>query len=617
MLPSLLPSTTTLRLILGWAAVMTFSSQAQAWWSEEWSVRKKITIDTSDKGVAITDTIGGAEVLIRLSDNNFNFEAVKEDGSDIRFIAQDDKTVLKHHIEKMDSLLHEGYVWVQVPELKPGAANTIWLYYGSQSPKAVKAEDAKGTFAADTVLAFHFGENGSAPVDSSSGGSKCENSGVPAPGSLIANGLRLTGQTAVTVSATPSMEWAEGGALTWSAWVKPSNLAPNAVIFSRREGSAAFVVGLNNGAPYVHIGAQQSADGTPISVGVWHHVSVVASGATTTVYLDGKSYGTIAAGIPALKGTSLIGKDSGGEGKAAPGFTGEIDELHIAKAARPVGYLRFAAVNQGTGADAGKLLVAGADEASAANEQGELAKQVTLIKDISKDLTLDGWVVIVLCGALAVIGWGVAIAKLLYLNKIGKATKEFLKRWESVATDLTALDQSNEESIKTMGGTVNAKAQRLMRHSPMYHIYHLGSEEIRNRLKSPTNTKGLSGRSIQAIKASLHSGLMREVQKLNSQLVFLTIGIAGGPYLGLLGTVIGVMITFAVIAKSGQVEVNSIAPGIAGALLATVAGLAVAIPALFAYSYLSSRIKDVVTDMETFIDEFIAKMAEHHKEGGN
>lgn len=107
---------------------------------------------------------------------------------------------------------------------------------------------------------------------------------------------------------------------------------------------------------------------------------------------------------------------------------------------------------------------------------------------------------------------------------------------------------------------------------------------------------------------------MREVQRLNSMLVYLTIGIAGGPYLGLLGTVIGVMITFAVIAKSGEVEVNSIAPGIAGALLATVAGLAVAIPALFAYSYLSTRIKDAVNDMETFIDEFIAKMAEHHKE---
>ena len=111
-------------------------------------------------------------------------------------------------------------------------------------------------------------------------------------------------------------------------------------------------------------------------------------------------------------------------------------------------------------------------------------------------------------------------------------------------------------------------------------------------------------------------GLVDEEEKLNDKLVFLTLGIAGGPYLGLLGTVIGVMITFAVIAKSGEVEVNSIAPGIAGALLATVAGLAVAIPALFGYSYLSSKIKDAITDMEVFIDEFIARIAEAYPFAG-
>ena len=94
----------------------------------------------------------------------------------------------------------------------------------------------------------------------------------------------------------------------------------------------------------------------------------------------------------------------------------------------------------------------------------------------------------------------------------------------------------------------------------------------------------------------------------------LAVNISGAALLGLLGTVIGVMITFAVIAKSGQVEVNSIAPGIAGALLATVAGLAVAIPCLFSYSYISTRIKDAIIDMQIFIDEFIAKVAEFYPE---
>lgn len=257
-----------------------------------------------------------------------------------------------------------------------------------------------------------------------------------------------------------------------------------------------------------------------------------------------------------------------------------------------------------------------ADEFGEHAEEGELLKHISLLADISHNLTPDGWAVIFFCTLMAVVGWGVAIGKFFYLNKISKATKVFLDRWEEVSSDLTALDNADEDSVKTLGGAAaSKKAQRLMKHSPLFHIYHLGCVEISNRMKNAKEGfTGLSGRSIQAIKATLHGGLMREVQKLNSKLVLLTISIAGGPYLGLLGTVIGVMITFAVIAKSGQVEVNSIAPGIAGALLATVAGLAVAIPALFMYSYLASRIKDAVTDMETFIDEFVAKMAEHHKE---
>ena len=70
------------------------------------------------------------------------------------------------------------------------------------------------------------------------------------------------------------------------------------------------------------------------------------------------------------------------------------------------------------------------------------------------------------------------------------------------------------------------------------------------------------------------------------------------------------MITFAAIAAAGDVNVNAIAPGIAAALLATVAGLAVAIPALFGYNYLAARIKNISSDMSIFVDEFVTRVAE-------
>ncbi|WP_234406098.1 MotA/TolQ/ExbB proton channel family protein [Methylobacillus glycogenes] len=120
----------------------------------------------------------------------------------------------------------------------------------------------------------------------------------------------------------------------------------------------------------------------------------------------------------------------------------------------------------------------------------------------------------------------------------------------------------------------------------------------------------MSGASLDAIKAAVDADLIRENKKLNSNVVLLTIAISGGPFLGLLGTVIGVMITFAEIAAAGDVNVNAIAPGIAAALMATVAGLAVAIPALFGYNYLSSRIKNINTDMQIFVDEYITRVAE-------
>ena len=128
-----------------------------------------------------------------------------------------------------------------------------------------------------------------------------------------------------------------------------------------------------------------------------------------------------------------------------------------------------------------------------------------------------------------------------------------------------------------------------------------------------TINRTISVQSIEAIRASLDASLVRLQQKLNSQMVWLTVAIAGGPFLGLLGTVVGVMITFAAIAASGDVNINAIAPGTAAALVATVAGLGVAIPCLFGYNYLNTRVKEISADMRVFVDEFVARIAETYQ----
>ena len=120
----------------------------------------------------------------------------------------------------------------------------------------------------------------------------------------------------------------------------------------------------------------------------------------------------------------------------------------------------------------------------------------------------------------------------------------------------------------------------------------------------------MNKRALISIQAALDAVMVREGQRLNAQMVLLTIAISGGPFIGLLGTVVGVMVTFAAIAASGDVNINAIAPGMAAALLATTAGLAVAIPALFGYNYLGSKVKELSADMHVFADEFLARMNE-------
>jgi biopolymer transport protein ExbB len=225
-------------------------------------------------------------------------------------------------------------------------------------------------------------------------------------------------------------------------------------------------------------------------------------------------------------------------------------------------------------------------------------------------VTIDGWVVIGVLAIMAVVTWIVMVTKFFALLKIEKGTAQFVEEWSHVSGDLTQLDDE-ETGLKKIGKKEDEEDEPDALHdSPIYRIYHIGSEEIEKRLRA--GKKGIGPRAFQAIRASLDGGMARESQRLNAHMVFLTIAIAGGPFMGLLGTVIGVMITFAEIAASGEVNINAIAPGIAAALIATVAGLVVAIPALFGYNYLVSKIKEVTVTSQVFIDEFVTKMAEFY-----
>jgi biopolymer transport protein ExbB len=590
---------------------------ADAWWNPAWTQRQQITLDTGANAAVLTEAAGGATVLVRLSDGNFQFAGAREDGSDLRFIAADDKTVLPHQIESYDNLLNEAFVWVKLPEVKPAAKESFQVYFGNTDPAMPAAAKPTEAFGGDTTLVYHFSERATAPVDSTANGNNAENAGATAGSALIGGGLRLLGAAPIRIPNSKSLEWKQDQALTLAFWIKPAALQENAIIASRADGNSSLRLLVDQGIPAVEIsgGANpvRSQPGAPVAVGAWSHLALVADGKTLRLFLNGAPYASIDGGLPALT-TPLIlgGLDTESTGTSL--FTGELDEFSISATARSAAWIQLAAVNQGTSDAAQRALTLAAVEGEGAKEQSKFMEHLSLFRDIAGNMMFDGWIAVGICVVMIVIGWTVAIRKFIYLNSIEKGTRVFLKQWQSLFTDLTALNPDDTTSVSSLGGQVDPSDQGLIEKSPLYHIYQIGSEEIRHRLDKDNNrVQGLAGRSIQAIRASLDAGLVHESHRLSDGLVYLTISIAGGPYVGLLGTVVGVMITFAIIARSGEVNVNSIAPGIASALLATVVGLIVAIPALFIYSYLNGRIKNSLALMQVFIDEFVAKMAEFYR----
>ncbi len=593
----------------------TAGETAAPWWNPAWSQRALITLDGGSDAAGLAEPVSGAAVLVRLHEGNFQFPAAREDGSDIRFVAADGKTVLPCQIERYDGLLNEAFVWVKLPDLNPKSKASLYIYYGNQDPAITAGPKPTETFDDNFALIYHFGERGTAAVDATANGNNATATGLNADGAMIGGGLRLTGAAPVTVPAKPSLQWQANQAFTLTTWLKPNALQAKAVIASRSEGTNAFHLLLDQGIPVVEINGTRSQPGAPVAAGKWTHLAVVSDGQGLQVFVNGTAYAELATPPPALNSPWFIGglpADAPVAGTTA--FVGEMDELTLSKTARSASWVKLAAVNQGSTDAAQRTLSLAKTEGGEAGGRSGVMEHLALFGDIAGNMMFDGWMAIGVCVIMIIVGWTVAIRKFLYLNSIEKGTKVFLAQWKSLSTDLTALDTEDISSVKSLGGQVTAADLPLIHKSPLFHIYQIGSDEIRHRLdKDNTRITGLTGRSIQAIRASLDAGLVHETHRLTDGLIYLTISIAGGPYVGLLGTVVGVMITFAIIARSGEVNVNSIAPGIASALLATVVGLVVAIPALFIYSYLNSRIKNSLSLMQVFIDEFVAKMAEFYR----
>jgi biopolymer transport protein TolQ len=203
------------------------------------------------------------------------------------------------------------------------------------------------------------------------------------------------------------------------------------------------------------------------------------------------------------------------------------------------------------------------------------------------------WVVkgvVVLLLLVSMASWAVIFSKLFALKRTQNLNEGFEREFWS-GKQLAELFQSAAQSAKLTG--------------PMERIFASGTREfqkVQQSLAARHATDG--GLLLDGARRAMRASLQRELDVIESNLSFLASVASVSPYVGLFGTVWGIMHAFTGLAALQQVTLATVAPGIAEALIATAIGLFAAIPAVVAYNRFSRQIDRVANQLETFIEEF-------------
>lgn len=203
--------------------------------------------------------------------------------------------------------------------------------------------------------------------------------------------------------------------------------------------------------------------------------------------------------------------------------------------------------------------------------------------------------VLVFLAGLSLMSWAIMFMKWRELKAIGAFARQFIGDFEHVAT----LDEATELAGRSPP-------------SPVTRVFTRATQflaETRPALgATPERTARLSGSQVEALRLVLDSETNAERDRLGRFIPWLaTIG-SVSPLIGLLGTVLGVIDAFVGIATKGSGNIGAVAPGVAEALIATAAALAVAIPAVFGYNLFANRLNRLDNELEGFGSELIALM---------
>ena len=218
---------------------------------------------------------------------------------------------------------------------------------------------------------------------------------------------------------------------------------------------------------------------------------------------------------------------------------------------------------------------------------------------------LNGKVIVLILVFISVGAWTVMLTKFAQLHAARQASNRFLKvfREQARATNLFVKKQHMPETPLDAIYTAGCKAliDQLI-------LIGVDRDEILMGNVYPQGQRRLDTHQMDVIRDAADCALADKALELESLMGLLGTAVSVGPFLGLLGTVWGVMGTFSGMATAGSATLSAVAPGISGALLCTVAGLLVALPATIGYSLLATRIRYLSVQMDNFSQEFTGRI---------
>jgi biopolymer transport protein TolQ len=213
---------------------------------------------------------------------------------------------------------------------------------------------------------------------------------------------------------------------------------------------------------------------------------------------------------------------------------------------------------------------------------------------VLKWATPEGKAIIVILVVFSIFAWSVMGAKAVQMRRAKK------------------LNQFFEAEFRAQKHVLDTYDRRLqVPDCPLFMVYQEGCRELDARLRSAGSTtrkRFVSLKGMEHVKRTLERTVAQQSLKLESGLILLAIAVSGAPFLGLLGTVWGVMSAFGHVARAGSADLKTLAPGVSAALITTVAGLLVAIPSMFGYNWLVHNLRVQTVELDNFAQELTSNM---------